>query len=292
MKHIKTISKMSTLAVKWARQGKTVGFVPTMGALHEGHVSLVRKARRENDIVVVSIFVNPLQFGPKEDFLRYPRDIKGDSKKLKSAGLDVLFTTTPAEMYPDGFVTHVLADEQIEGVLCGARRPGHFRGVLTVVAKLFNIVRPTTAYFGQKDFQQATLISRMAVDLNFPLKVKICPTVREKDMLAMSSRNMYLNTEERKQAAVISSALFECKRMAESGRVHDSKKAIKWMREIISSAPLARIDYIEIVDRTTLKKADKIQGKLAACAAVYFGKTRLIDNVLIDAPRRHASKKR
>jgi pantoate--beta-alanine ligase len=263
-----------------------------MGALHEGHDSLVRKARRENDIVVASIFVNPLQFGPKEDFSRYPRDIKGDSKKLKSAGLDVLFTTTSADMYHDGFVTYVLADVALTNVLCGASRPGHFRGVLTVVAKLFNIVRPTNAYFGQKDFQQATLISRMAEDLNFPLKVKVCPTVREKNGLAMSSRNMYLNPDERDQAVVISSALFECKRVAESGRVHDAKKAIKWMREIISSAPLARIDYIEIVDRANLKKADKIEGKLAACAAVFFGKTRLIDNVLIDAPRRHASKKR
>jgi len=293
MIQLKDIKKMSALAEKWARQGKTVGFVPTMGALHEGHLSLVRTAKRENDIAVASIFVNPIQFGPKEDFSRYPRDIQGDSKKLKSAGLDVLFTTTPAEMYTEGFATYVLADEGMAGVLCGARRPGHFRGVLTVVAKLFNIVRPTVAYFGQKDFQQAALISRMAADLNFPLKVAVCPTIREKDGLAMSSRNMYLDVRERAQAVVVSRALFEGKRIIERCGECDSRKVIKKMRAIITAAPLARIDYVEIVDRATLKKSEKLEGKLAACAAVFFGKTRLIDNVLIDVPnRRRAPKKK
>ncbi len=281
MLHVPGIREAARISRRIAADGKTLGFVPTMGALHEGHLSLVREARGNSDFVVVSIFVNPLQFGAAEDLDRYPRDLEGDSALLENAGADLLFTTAPDEMYPTGFATTVHAGESISGVLCGRSRPRHFTGVLTVVVKLFNIVRPDMAFFGQKDFQQAVLITRMAEDLNFPLKIKVCPIIREPDGLAMSSRNTYLSVEERKQAVVIHRALTAGREAVESGE-RDPRKLVDLIRGRIAEAPLAKVDYIEVVDRGTLKMPEKLEGATAACAAVFFGKTRLIDNEFID----------
>jgi pantoate--beta-alanine ligase len=278
-----TLKKITSLARKWVKSGERVGLVPTMGALHEGHLSLVHAARAECDIVVATVFVNPLQFGEGEDFSRYPRDIDADKKLLKKSGVDVLFTTTPDEMYPEPFVTTVSAGDEWSQVLCGASRPGHFAGVLTVVAKLFNLVRPTDAYFGQKDFQQAVLIKRMCEDLNFPIKINICPTLRESDGLAMSSRNLYLGEEERRQAPVIYQALSLGKDLVEKEGMRRAGPVIAAVEQTIFMSSLARIEYIAIVGRETLREARQLEGKLAACAAVSFGETRLIDNVFIEA---------
>ncbi|MBI5554849.1 MAG: pantoate--beta-alanine ligase [Elusimicrobia bacterium] len=279
MKIIKKIDKMQKYIVKAKRAGKKIGFVPTLGALHEGHLSLIRRARKENDLVVVSIFVNPIQFGPKEDFKKYPRPLAKDRRLAKSAGADVIFNPSAEEMYPSGYQTYVEVGKLAEG-LCGAARPGHFRGVATVVAKLFNVVSADKAYFGQKDYQQVQVIKQMVEDLNIPVQVVICPIVREKDGLAMSSRNQYLSPEERISATCLSEALKVAKAMISSG-IKDAIKIKKEMRNIIESNLLGRVDYIEIVNAENLEPVQKMQGRVTIALAVFIGKTRLIDNMVI-----------
>ena len=262
------------------KKGKLIGFVPTMGALHKGHLSLIKAARKECGYVVVSIFVNPLQFGPKEDFNAYPRIFSKDEKLLKTEGVDLVFYPSMSLMYTDNFSVYV-EEVLLSRYLCGKSRPGHFKGVCTVVAKLFNIIQPDIAYFGQKDYQQAQVIKKMVKDLNFPLKIKIMPIVREKDGLAMSSRNSYLNPRERKEALCLYNSLELASEMIRNG-ARSSNIIIKNMKRLIQNeAPRARIDYINIVNPLTLKDVKKIKGKVLIALAVYIGKTRLIDNMLL-----------
>lgn len=263
-----------------------VGLVPTMGALHEGHYSLIDAARRECDFVVVSIFVNPTQFGPNEDFRHYPRTIEDDLAGCESHGVDAVFAPTPDEMYPDGFATIVGVSGLIERME-GAFRPGHFDGVCTVVAKLFNIVAADVAYFGAKDFQQAVIIRRMVADLNMPLWVAICPTVREPDGLAMSSRNDYLGDEERAQATALSESLRLAERLIHQGS-RQSAEAIEAVRRYLAEkAPLGKIDYIEVVRPDSLEVVEVIEGPVVIVMAVRFPSTRLIDNLRVDLSGAH-----
>lgn len=278
---MKIIKKSGLLRKELALQrgkGSRIGFVPTMGYLHEGHLSLVRQARKENDIVVVSIFVNPLQFAPNEDLGNYPRDLKRDSKLLKGF-CDILFVPSAHELYAEDFCSTV----EVKGLseaLCGLSRKGHFTGVTTVVAKLFNIVSADNAYFGQKDVQQAAIIKKMVSDLDFAVKVHISPIVREKDGLAMSSRNVYLTSEEREQAVVLFQSLKSAERMSASG-VREVAKIRQALQDFIGHTPLARIDYIEIVDSKTLIPLVRIEKEALLLLAVYIGKTRLIDNTIL-----------
>jgi pantothenate synthetase (EC 6.3.2.1) len=265
-------------AVRRALPG-TWGFVPTMGYLHEGHLSLVRRARAENDRVAVSIFVNPTQFGPHEDYARYPRDLERDLRLLEPLGVDLVFVPSVEEMYPPGFQTWVIVEE-VSRPLEGASRPGHFRGVTTVVAKLFNILQPDRAYFGQKDAQQTVVIRRMVQDLNIPVEIVICPTVREPDGLAMSSRNTYLNPEERRAATVLFRALQAAKARYEAGE-RDAEGLREAMREVIRAEPLARIDYVSVADPETLQELERVEGPALLSLAVYIGTTRLIDNIML-----------
>lgn len=262
------------------KKGMTVGFVPTMGFLHEGHLSLVRTASEETDFVVMSIFVNPLQFGVGEDFERYPRDLERDKKLADSAGCDLLFVPASQEMYPPGYATFVHIDRLTEG-LCGASRPGHFRGVTTVVTKLFNLVSPHKAYFGQKDAQQALVLKKMVLDLNMDLDLVILPTVREPDGLAMSSRNKYLTSEERKEAPVLYRSLLIARELIRHGE-RDPQVIRKNMEDLIRSARGAVVDYLEIVDTEELKPLELIKGQCLIAVAVKFGATRLIDNIFVE----------
>lgn len=264
---------------EWKKQGLSVGLVPTMGYLHEGHKSLIEKAVSENDRVVVSVFVNPIQFAPSEDLESYPRDIEKDTALCESAGADLIFNPTPEEMYPDGFSTHVTMDG-LTKELCGKTRPTHFGGVCTVVSKLFNIAAPDRAYFGEKDAQQLAIIKRMVKDLNFDIEIVGCPIVREADGLAKSSRNTYLNAEERKAALILSKSIALGKKLVESGE-RSSKAVIKAMTEKIETEPLARIDYVNIVNADSIEPVDTISGNILAAIAVYIGKTRLIDNFIM-----------
>ncbi len=261
-------------------QGKSIGLVPTMGYFHEGHLTLMRRAREENDFLVVSLFVNPTQFGPNEDYERYPRDFERDRKQAEKEGVDLLFAPSVEDMYPPEYATYVEVTGTLTSVLCGAKRPGHFRGVTTVVAKLFNIVKPHKAYFGEKDAQQLRVIKRMVRDLNFDVEVISVPTVRESDGLAMSSRNEYLSPEERKAALVLWRSLNLARSLVEAGE-RSADRIISEMRRLIESEPLARIDYIEIVDSETLEKVDRIEGEVLVALAVFIGTTRLIDNMVI-----------
>lgn len=279
MRVIKSIAQMQRSALSLKRSGKTIGLVPTMGALHEGHLSLIRKARAENKIVIVSIFVNPIQFCPNEDLQRYPRPFKQDRSLCEQENVDYIFFPSPRQMYPYGFKSYVEVRELGDG-LCGASRPGHFRGVTTVVSKLFNITQPDRAYFGQKDAQQAAIIERMAKDLDFPCAVRILPVVRESDGLAMSSRNRYLSASERGQAAVLSAALRQARRLVSRG-VRRPEAITSGIASAIKSARAARIEYIKIVDAGTLKPVERIRGKALIALAVRFGKTRLIDNIIV-----------
>jgi pantoate--beta-alanine ligase len=247
--------------------------------LHEGHLSLIRKANKENNIVVVSIFVNPMQFGPADDFKRYPRPFKQDAALCRKEGVDFVFYPGPEQMYPPGFKTYVDVFE-LGDFLCGPSRPGHFRAVTTVVSKLFNIVLPAAAYFGQKDAQQAVLIQRMVKDLNIPVKIKVIPTAREKNGLALSSRNVYLSASDRKDSVVLSLALKSAKKMILSGR-RNADKIIESMKKLIAAKKNAKIEYISIVDLENLKPLKKIGNKCLVALAVRFGKTRLIDNIII-----------
>ena len=278
MKVIKKIDELREILKDFKKEGKSIGLVPTMGFLHKGHASLIKKAVSENDIVVVSDFVNPIQFGPNEDLEAYPRDINADSKLCEKLGADFIFNPEPSEMYHDkkAFV-------DIEGLsdnLCGARRAGHFRGVCTVCTKLFNIVGPNRAYFGQKDAQQLAIIKKLVFDLNIPVEIVACPIVREEDGLAMSSRNTYLSTDERKAALCLSKAIFEGEKMANNGA--SVKEVLRKMEEIISSEKLAKIDYISAVDLETIEDVENFDKDTLVAIAVYIGKTRLIDNFIYE----------
>jgi pantoate--beta-alanine ligase len=273
---------MQRLADQFRREGKRIGFVPTMGYLHEGHLSLVRAARTECETVVASIFVNPTQFGPSEDFDRYPQDLDRDSRLLEREGADILFTPVKANLYAPDFATTVRVENLAEN-LCGASRPWHFPGVALVVCKLFNLVAPNVAYFGQKDYQQSLVIRRMTRDLDFGIEIRVCPIVRETDGLAMSSRNTYLTVEERKQATQLSGALQEANRLYLAG---ERKVSVlrKTMREILGRATLGKIDYSEVVDAVTLEEVEAIESEAVALVAVFFEKARLIDNHVLGKP--------
>ncbi len=261
-------------------RGRSLGFVPTMGALHDGHISLVKRAKTENDVAIASIFLNPLQFGPSEDMGKYPRDIEEDIRKLRKEDIDILFLPDNNLMYPQGFSTHIEVDA-ISERLCGKFRPGHFRGVATIVAKLFNIINPTRAYFGQKDFQQTVIIKRMAKDLNFDTDIVACPTVREQDGLAMSSRNTYLDNEQRRAANILYRCLSEASESVRSGMT-SGEKIRELLSEALSAEPLiSQIDYASVYDPETLEEVDEIKGGVLFAAAVRIGNTRLIDNILL-----------
>ncbi|WIF94141.1 pantoate--beta-alanine ligase [Caminicella sporogenes] len=281
MKIIHTIKEIREEVKAARRSGKSIGFVPTMGFLHEGHLSLIKKAREENDFVVVSIFVNPTQFGPEEDLESYPRDLERDSRLSEEAGADVIFNPTAEEMYPEGYSTYVEIEGKLTKKLCGISRPGHFKGVTTVVSKLFNIVTPDRAYFGQKDAQQVAVIEQMVRDLNFDVKIVPCPIVREKDGLAMSSRNTYLSKEERKAALILSKTLFKAEEMIKNGE-RNSTKIRDFIINNIKSEPLANIDYVEIVDAKSLKYLNEIKGDVLIALAVKFGRARLLDNIRLE----------
>ena len=281
MQVITQISKLKQVVHAAKANGNTVGLVPTMGYLHEGHLTLMRQARAEQGLVIATLFVNPLQFGPQEDYADYPRDLERDCKLAESTGIDVLFAPSVDEMYPAGggkILTYVDVNE-ITTTLCGASRPGHFRGVATVVSKLFNISEADVAYFGQKDAQQVAVIRRMVEDLNMNVKIVAVPIVREADGLAMSSRNKYLDPGQRQAALVLSRSLDKALNLLTAG-VRDSAEILAAMRGMIESEPLAKVDYIEIVDSLTLKSVDMIESPVLLALAVRFGKTRLIDNMI------------
>ena len=271
---------MAALSRRWRAAGKTVGFVPTMGALHEGHASLVRRARRENDRVVVSVFVNPAQFGPNEDFSRYPRTFAADRKLCAAAGADAVYHPSVEQVYPEGFGTMVEPPAALTTVLEGAFRPGHFLGVATVVLKLLETARPTRAYFGEKDFQQLAVLRRMRQDLDLDVEIVGCPTVREDDGLALSSRNVYLSPDERLAAPAIQAALSAAAAKARADRA-GSPRAVEALgrKLILGVIPEARIDYVALADAATLRPARVLRGELRLLAAVRVGKTRLIDNI-------------
>jgi len=279
MEVIESISKMKNLAKEWKRQGLSIGFVPTMGYLHEGHLALVRRVKELSDRVVVSIFVNPIQFAPGEDYQRYPRDLERDKALLEKEGVDVLFSPKAQEMYPPGFQTYVEVKELSSG-LCGRYREGHFLGVATVVLKLFNIVQPDIAVFGEKDYQQLKVIQRMVQDLNLDVKIISHPTVREEDGLAMSSRNTYLSPEERKSAIALYKALNLAEELINQGerRVATLKEKLK---EFIESYPYTKFQYIEFVHPETLKEVERVDEPTLLALAVFVGKARLIDNKII-----------
>lgn len=279
MQVINSIAVMQRLIKKVKKENKTIGFVPTMGYLHEGHLSLLRQAGIENDFVVLSIFVNPLQFGPSEDIHSYPQNFEGDKKLAQKEKVDCIFCPRQKDIYPKNHQTFVLVEE-LDRYLCGLYRPGHFKGVATVVAKFFNIVSPDTAYFGQKDIQQAVIIKKMAKDLNFPLKIKILPTIREKNGLALSSRNKYLSHRQKKDAAVVYASLKKAENLIKNGE-KDAGKIKDIMRGIIDRKKTARLQYIETVDMRGLKPVKKIKKKTIIAAACYFNKARLIDNLII-----------
>lgn len=279
MRIIRSISQMADLARRQKLLKKRIGFVPTMGALHEGHLNLIKKAKQENGLVVVSIFVNPVQFGPKEDFKKYPRVFMKDAGLCRKEGVDIIFYPEAASMYPQGYGTYINVDG-LSDLLCGHFRPGHFKGVATIVAKLFNIVSPDTAYFGQKDAQQAVIIKRIAEDLNFPVKIKVLPTIREKNGLAMSSRNIYLNEAQKKDAPVLFRSLRLAKEIIGKG-ISDPKAVIRQMRRLILATKGIRLQYLSIVDPINLKKVKKVKkGDLIVLAAL-MGRVRLIDNIIV-----------
>lgn len=277
---LETIPELRKHLANWRKAQKSVGLVPTMGFLHEGHLSLIRRAKTGNDIVVVSVFVNPTQFGPNEDFESYPRNILRDTEMAMGAGADVIFYPTVSEMYPNGSSTFVEVAGNITRVLCGASRPSHFRGVTTVVNMLFNIVKPDRAYFGQKDAQQATVLMKMVKDLHMDIELIICSIVREADGLAMSSRNTYLSAEEREQAVVLSKALEKGKEAFAKGE-RNVDSLIEIITNKINEMPLAAIDYVSIYDYPSLETIEIIDNNALAAVAVKFGKTRLIDNNLL-----------
>ncbi len=272
-----TIAEMR--AACGVRKGKRLGLVPTMGALHEGHLSLIRAARAQCDLVAASIFVNPTQFGPNEDFAQYPRSFERDCELLKKEGVDLLFAPSVEEMYPPGAITHVTV-EGMSDKLCGRSRPGHFRGVTTVVAKLFNIVEPEVAFFGQKDAAQFAILRRMVRDLDFPIELIACPIVREPDGLALSSRNAYLDPQQRKSALVLHRSLMEVRRLFDQGE-RNAARLIATGRNTFASEPRLRLDYFEIVDPETLDAMAEVRAPALVAVAAFVGTTRLIDNLVL-----------
>ncbi len=279
---VTSLEKLKRILNKPKKKEK-IGFVPTMGALHCGHLSLIRTARRVCDFVVVSIFVNPIQFGPGEDFKRYPENFRKDQALLKGQGVDLVFYPSVKAIYPDDFSTYV-EETSLSRVLCGKSRPGHFPGVCTLVTKLFNIIRPDIACFGQKDYQQALIIKKMIKDLNLSIKIKILPIVREKDGLALSSRNAYLNNQQRKDALALSLALRLAKKLINSGE-RNPEKIKAGMRDLIISQKSNKIDYLTIANAENLKTVKRIKGKILIALAVYLGKTRLIDNLILNVKK-------
>ena len=281
MKLVKTVAELQKIVKETKKAGKSIGLVPTMGALHEGHASLIKAAHAENDFTIVSDFVNPTQFGPTEDLDAYPRTLEHDCKLAEEMGADVLFAPSPKEMYPSRDMTWVEVTGDITKVLCGRTRPIHFRGVATVVSKLFNLAQPDKAYFGQKDAQQAQVLKRMVKDLFFPLEIRVMPIVREADGLAKSSRNVYLDKAERSAAVILSKALAKAKAAFEAGE-RDSAKLIALVTEMIQTEPLSNIDYVEMYQLPDLTPAEKtITTDHLLAVAVKFGTTRLIDNVVL-----------
>ncbi|OJV66008.1 MAG: pantoate--beta-alanine ligase [Clostridiales bacterium 38-18] len=277
MKTVKTISEVRAFVDEKRRAGNRIGFVPTMGFLHEGHASLMKAAKAKCDVVIVSIFVNPTQFGPGEDLETYPRDLVRDQNTCEAVGVDLIFAPEASEMYPEGYSTYVDCEGEITKQLCGASRPTHFKGVTSVVAKLFNIVQPDFAFFGQKDAQQIAVIEKMVRDLNMTVKIVPCPIVRESDGLAMSSRNTYLSDEQRKEALVLSQSLEIAKNKIQNGE-RDANKIKSAIMDHIQSSPLAEIDYVSLVNVKTLLPLVVIEDEFLIALAVKFGKTRLIDN--------------
>ncbi|MBE6021932.1 MAG: pantoate--beta-alanine ligase [Cellulosilyticum sp.] len=280
MRVVSTIQEVREQVKAWKKEALSIGFVPTMGYLHEGHGSLITNARQNNDKVIVSIFVNPMQFGPTEDLASYPRDLEKDSAFCKSLGVDLIFHPEPEEMYTKNFCSYVDMDV-LTKELCGLSRPLHFRGVCTVVNKLFNIVKPDRAYFGQKDAQQLAIIRRMVEDLNMDIQIIGCPIVREEDGLAKSSRNTYLSQEERKAALCLSRSIKMGQALVEAGE-RDAEKVIARMQEEINKEPLATIDYVKCVNGLTMQQIEHIEGPILVAIAVYIGKTRLIDNFMME----------
>jgi pantoate--beta-alanine ligase len=283
MRVAKKIKSVRRLIKSARRAGKKIALVPTMGALHIGHISLIKSAMKECDFVVVSIFVNPTQFGPGEDFEKYPRPLEADLEICEKAGVDVVFAPTQEQMYPSENITWVNVEKLTEA-LCGRSRPGHFRGVTTVCAKIFNIVAPDIAFFGQKDAQQAVVIKKMVADLNMPLKIVVCPTVREPNGLAVSSRNQYLTDRQKQDAAFIYKSLQICEKMIKAG-AKDTGTIIGEMKKILNQVPSIEIEYVSIVDAETLQDIDRVSGKVLAALAVKIASTRLIDNILIDVAK-------
>ena len=281
MKIVKTVAEVREIVAAWRKEGLTVGLVPTMGFLHAGHQSLIAKSVEQNDRTVVSDFVNPTQFGPNEDLASYPRDLERDAQLCEETGADIIFNPEPSEMYPEGFVSFVDMNG-LTNHLCGLSRPVHFRGVCTVVSKLFNIVTPDRAYFGQKDAQQLAVIKRMVKDLNMPLQIVGCPIVREADGLAMSSRNTYMNAEERKAALILSKSIKLGEQMVKDGE-RNAAKITGAMKELIQSEPMAEIDYVELVNGLTMESIDEVKGEVLCAIAVKInGKIRLIDNFIAE----------
>jgi len=283
MEVLETVEAIRSLVRAARSQGKRIGLVPTMGALHIGHLSLIEAAIKECDFVVVSIFVNPTQFGAGEDFEKYPRTFDADLEICRKAGVDAVFAPTTKQMYGCENFTWVKVEKLTES-LCGQSRPTHFRGVTTVCAKLFNIVASDVAFFGQKDGQQAIVIKRMVADLNMPLEIVVCPTIRQPDGLAVSSRNKYLTEQQKKDATLIYKSLQKCQQMIESG-VKNAQQIIAQMRRILQQVPSIKIEYISIVDAETLQTVDQLSGKILAAVAVRIGPARLIDNILLDVPK-------
>lgn len=279
MKIVETIAEMRRLARSARSAGGRLGLVPTMGALHPGHLSLVRAARERSEVVAASIFVNPTQFAPQEDFARYPRDLENDSRQLERAGVELVFAPSLEEMYPDGHLSWVMVEEMSDR-LCGRSRPNHFRGVTTVVAKLFHIVEPDLACFGQKDAAQVAIIRRMVRDLNMAVEIVVCPIVRDPDGLALSSRNAYLSPEERRSALVLYRSLVRAKELVEQGE-RQAEKLIAAAGGEISREPRVRLDYFQVVDPDTLLPVSSIAGLTLLAVAAFLGRTRLIDNILV-----------
>ncbi|MCX5781756.1 MAG: pantoate--beta-alanine ligase [Elusimicrobia bacterium] len=281
MKIIRSPQEMRSIASKIKRNGKKIGLVPTMGALHEGHLSLIKRALKENNIVVVSIFVNPKQFGPKEDYILYPRPFKKDIKVCEKIGADYVFSPKPIAMYPKSHLTFVNV-EKLSEVLCGKSRPGHFRGVATIVAKLFNIIQPDKAYFGMKDYQQLKIIEQMAKDLDFPVKIVSCPIIREKSGLALSSRNQYLSISQHNDSPMIYQSLQSARDLIKSKKAKNAEKITKILKKNLLKIPDSKIDYISILNAKNMGPLNLIKPPIVIAVAVWVGKTRLIDNIVIE----------
>ncbi len=279
---VRNVAELRRLVSGQRRQGKSIGFVPTMGALHAGHLSLVEAARRETDFVIVSIFVNPTQFGPHEDFSRYPRDLDRDLSALAPLNVDLVFCPGVETIYPPGYSTFVEVGD-VAAPLEGACRPGHFRGVATVVLSLFNLAAPDVAFFGHKDFQQTAVVRKLTADLHLPVAIRVCPTVREADGLALSSRNVYLNAEERRQALALSQSLDRAAKLASAGQ-SEASSILAAMRATFDRAPDARLEYVALVNPETFADVESVEGPTLAAVAAYFGSTRLIDNRIIAPP--------